>query len=71
MLSQGFKAIKMKKSIKDLESVNPLTMRIEDIFNFPDDIPVNGRKTDEISLNGKKEEMQEQIRQILNASMKK
>jgi hypothetical protein len=59
MLAQGFKALKLKKTVKDVESINPLTMRIEDIFNFPEDIPVNGMKNDEITLNIKTEEMQE------------
>lgn len=71
MLSQGFKAIKMRKGIKDVESINPLTMRIEDIFNFPDDIPVNGVRKDEISLDTKTEEMKAQIRDIVAGSIKK
>lgn len=71
MLAQGFKAIRMRKTVKDVESINPLTMRIEDIFNFPEDIPVNGMKNDEITLNIKTEEMQEQIRKIVSGSIKK
>jgi hypothetical protein len=57
MINQGFKALKLKRNIKDVESINPLTMRIEDIFNFPDDIPVSSRKVDEITLSVKTEEM--------------
>ena len=42
MLNSAFKAIKIKKKFKDIESMDPLTIRIEDIFNFPEDIPVCG-----------------------------
>lgn len=61
----------MKKTIKNVESINPLTMRIEDIFNFPDDIPVNGMKNDEISLDVKTEEMKRYIREVVEGSIKK
>lgn len=61
----------MKKTIKNVESINPLTMRIEDIFNFPDDIPVNGMKNDEISLDVKTEEMKSYIRDVVSGSIKK
>ena len=61
----------MKKTIKNVESINPLTMRIEDIFNFPDDIPVNGMKSDEISLDVKTEEMKRYIREVVEGSIKK
>jgi hypothetical protein len=46
-------------------------MRIEDIFNFPEDIPVNGMKNDEIALNIKTEDMKTQIRDIVEGSIKK
>ena len=61
----------MKKTIENVESINPLTMRIEDIFNFPDDIPVNGMKNDEISLDVKTEEMKRYIREVVEGSIKK
>ena len=59
----------MKKTVKNVESINPLTMRIEDIFNFPDNIPVNGLKNDSISLETKTEEMKNYIRDVVSGSI--
>ena len=37
-----FETLKIDKKLKDLDSINPLTMRIEDISKLPEDIPITG-----------------------------
>ena len=39
-----FESLKLEKRLRDLDSINPMTMRIEDICKLPDDIPVRAVK---------------------------
>jgi hypothetical protein len=39
-----FEQLKLEKRLRDLESINSMTMRIEDIIKLPDDIPVRAVK---------------------------
>ena len=43
--NQEFKPIQLPKALKEIESMNPLHLRIEDIAAFPDDIPVTAAST--------------------------
>lgn len=40
LIKVKFEKLKIEKGIKDLESLNPLSMNIEQICNFPPDLHV-------------------------------
>jgi len=49
-MKMKFESLKMEKKIKDLDSINPLFLKIEDISKLPEDIPVKGTRLDDASL---------------------
>jgi len=71
----------MEKRIRDLDSINPLFLRIEDISKLPEDIPVNGKRledglqleadksTKEITISENRDKMMNEMREMLEDKM--
>ena len=74
--------IKIDKKLRDMDSINPLTMKIEDIIKLPEDLPITvANENDDIpkivpAVNAKelaiaeqKDKIMENIRWILGGKM--
>lgn len=77
-----FEQLSIEKKIRDMDSINPLTMKIEDIIKLPEDLPVTLVNEDaetpdlmpavnakELAIAEQKDKIMENIRWILGGRM--